>query len=200
MESAQLAPVSVIVLFKKIHEHRADDYHTLPVRLPCPRCRLPLTLTHDIVKSGLVTYHRCDRNHGRLTTFFHFLREKQFVRNLTPTELNSIKATVAEVRCSGCGGAVDITRDTACGYCGAPLSVLDSQAVEKALEELSERQSRGSDPARVAAAMYEALMVEPARMRAHERKAAEIPGTASITNATDLVLSGISGLVSRFLK
>ena len=148
----------------------------------------------------LVTYHRCGRDHGRLTTFFHFLREKQFVRNLTPMELHSIKATVAEVRCFGCGAAVDITRDTACAHCGAPLSVLDSQAVEKALEELSERQARGGDPARVAAAMYEALMVEPVRMRAQERKAAEIPGATSITSAADLVLNDISALVSRILK
>ncbi|HTE15014.1 MAG TPA: zf-TFIIB domain-containing protein, partial [Burkholderiales bacterium] len=90
MESAQLAPGGTIELFKKIHQHRDDGYHTLPARLPCPRCNTPLRLTNDIVKSGPVSYYRCSANHGRLTTFFHFLREKKFVRNLTPKELNSI--------------------------------------------------------------------------------------------------------------
>ncbi len=195
MESAQLAAGGVIGLFKKIHAHRDDGYHTLPACLPCPRCRSALKLTHDIVKSGRVSYHRCDANHGRLTTFFHFLREKKFVRNLTPKELVSIKATLAEVRCSGCGGAVDIQRDTACGYCRAPLSVLDAQAVEKALAELSERQARGSDPAQVAAALHQALMVEPARSR---KAAASANNETSLT--TDLVLGGIAVLVGSFLK
>ena len=52
MESAQLAPDGVIALFRKIHEHRGDSRHALPSRLPCPRCRQPLALTNDIVKSG----------------------------------------------------------------------------------------------------------------------------------------------------
>lgn len=195
MESAQLAPGGVIELFKKIHTHRDASYHTLPARLPCPRCRTALKLTNDIVKSGRVSYHRCDANHGRLTTFFHFLREKKFVRNLTANELTSIKATLAEVRCSGCGGAVDIQRDTSCSYCRAPLSVLDAQAVEKALAELAQRQTRGSDPAQVAAALHQALMVEPARSR---KAAAAASNETSLT--ADLVLGGIAVLVSRFLK
>ena len=161
---------------------------------------MPLKLTNDIVKSGRVSYYRCGANHGRLTTFFHFLREKKFVRNLTPQELNSIKATLAEVRCSRCGGPVDITRDAACGYCRAPLSVLDAQAVEKALAELAARQAHGTDPAQVAAAMHQALMIEPRRAQARERKAAGFSGDDSPLLDTDLVLGGISALVSTFLK
>lgn len=200
MESAQLAPGGTIELFKKIHQHRDDGYHTLPARLPCPRCREPLKLTNDIVKTGRVSYYRCVSNHGRLTTFFHFLREKKFVRNLTPKELNTIKAKIAEVRCSGCGGPVDIQHDTACGYCRAPLSVLDAQAVEKALAELSDRQRHGSDPVQVAAAMHQALMIEPRRARERDRKATGMPGDSSPELTTDLVLGGISALVSVLLK
>jgi Zn-finger nucleic acid-binding protein len=200
MESAQLAPGGTIELFKKIHQHRDDGYHALPARLSCPHCQAPLKLTNDIVKTGRVSYYRCVANHGRLTTFFHFLREKKFVRNLTPAELNTIKAQLAEVRCSGCGGPVDIQHDTACGYCRAPLSVLDAQAVEKALAELSDRQRHGTDPAQVAAAMHQALMLEPRRARERERKAAGVPGDISSDMATDLVLGGISALVSNFLR
>lgn len=200
MESAQLAPGGTIALFRKIHAHRADGYHALPARLPCPRCHEPLKLTNDIVKTGRVSYYRCGTGHGRFTTFFHFLREKKFVRNLTPAELNTIKAKLAEVRCSGCGGPVDIQRDAVCGYCRAPLSVLDAQAVEKALAELSQRQAHGSDPARVAAAMHQALMLEPRRARVRDRKSAGLPGDMSPELTTDLVLGGISALVDVLLK
>ena len=199
MESAQLAPGGTLELFKKIHAYRDHVYHTLPARLPCPRCQTPLQLTNDIVKTGRVSYYRCATGHGRLTAFFHFLREKKFVRNLTPQELNSIKVKMAEVRCSGCGGPIDITRDTACGYCRAPLSVLDAQAVEKALEELWRKQSHGSDPAQVAAALHQALMIEPKRAQQRERQAAPVMDSPTTLSA-DLVLNGISVLVSRFLK
>jgi len=200
LESAQLAPGGTLELFKKIHQHRDDGYHALPEHMACPRCRAALKLTHDIVKTGRVSYYRCNTGHGRLTTFFHFLREKKFVRNLTSQELNSIKATIAEVRCSGCGGPVDITRDAACGYCRAPLSVLDAQAVEKALAELTTRQAHGTDPAQVSAAMHQALMIEPRRAQARERKAAGLSGSDAPLLTTDLVLGGISALVSSFLK
>ena len=152
LESAQLAPGGVIELFRKIHAHRADVRHALPERMACPRCKQTLKLTNDMVKSGPVSYHRCVQGHGRLTSFFHFLREKEFVRNLTLRELNSIKERLAEVRCSGCGGPIDLTRDTACPHCRAPLSVLDAQAVEKKLNALAERQAKSKDPVRLAVA------------------------------------------------
>lgn len=195
MESAQLAPGGVIALFRKIHEHRGDSRHALPSRLPCPRCRLPLALTNDIVKSGRVVYHRCGENHGRLTTFLHFLREKKFVRDLNAGELASIKARVAEVRCSGCGGPVNIKNDSACGYCRAPLSVLDADAVEKTLGELSVRQARGKDPARIAAALHDAFVVQPGRESAQERARTTMPVVDVSLSSADLVLGGISLLV-----
>lgn len=195
MESSQLAPGGVIELFRKIHEHRADTRRALPSRLPCPRCRQPLAVTNDIVKSGRVSYHRCASNHGRLTTFLHFLREKEFVRNLNARELESIRAQVAEVRCSGCGGPVDITRDTACGYCRAPLSVLDADAVEKALKDYSEKNAQRNDPARIAAALHEALVVQPERARARERARNLAPAADVSWSTTDLVLGGIALLV-----
>ncbi len=200
MESAQLAPGGVIALFRKIHEHRADPRHALPARLPCPRCRQPLRLTNDIVKSGRVSYYRCGEDHGRLTTFLHFLREKKFVRNLNAKELASIKAQVAEVRCSGCGGPVNIQSDTACGYCRAPLSVLDADAVEKALKEYTDKHVHLSDPAHIAAALHEAMVMQPARSRARERAGVALPAADISWSTTDLVLGGISLLVRHLAK
>ena len=204
MESAQLAPGGVIALFRKIHEHRGDSRHALPSRLPCPRCRQPLALTNDIVKSGRVVYHRCAQNHGRLTTFLHFLREKKFVRDLNATELASIKARVAEVRCSGCGGPVNIKSDTACGYCRAPLSVLDADAVEKTLKAYADKHAQSNDPARIAAALHDALVVQPERARARDRARAQtefaLPVVDISWTTTDLVLGGISLLVRSLAK
>jgi Transcription factor zinc-finger len=195
MESVQLAPGGVIALFKKIHEHRGDARHALPARLPCPRCREPLKLTNDIVKTGRVTYHRCTQNHGRYTTFLHFLREKKFVRDLTAGEIDTIRAQLAEVRCSGCGAPVDIKTQTACGYCRAPLSVLDADAVEKALREYAGEHQRRNDPARIAAALGEALVTQPMQARARDRAAAAAPGTDVAVATGDLLLSGIAALI-----
>jgi Zn-finger nucleic acid-binding protein len=200
MESAQLAPGGVIALFRKIHEHRADARHALPQRLPCPRCRQPLAMTNDIVKAGRVSYYRCAQNHGRMTTFLHFLREKRFVRDLNAGEIATIKAQLAEVRCSGCGGPVDISRETACGYCRAPLSVLDAEAVEKALKDYADKHQQRTDPARIAAALHDALVVQPARARAREQPATVFQQTDAAWSTADLVLSGISMLVRSLAK
>jgi hypothetical protein len=198
MESTQLAPGSVIALFKKIHEHSTEACQPLPVRLPCPRCREPLVLTNDIVKSGRVTYHRCGQNHGRLTSFLHFLREKQFVRDLNAKELESIKARVAEVRCSGCGGPVDIKTDTACSYCHAPLSVLDADAVEKALKAYGDKQAGRKDPARAAAAINNSFAAQPSHAPARARTFS--PAADESWSGADLVLGGIALLVGALVE
>jgi hypothetical protein len=74
--------------------------------------------------------------HGRLITFYHFLREKQFVRSLSGAEIMRLQATVKQVRCSSCGGPVNVEKDAACSYCHAPLSILDTDAVQRTLAEL----------------------------------------------------------------
>ena len=48
--------------------------------LKCPRCDLRLLLTNDRQRNTPFRYRRCAREHGRLITFFDFLREKDFVR------------------------------------------------------------------------------------------------------------------------
>lgn len=197
MESLQLAPGGIIALFEHIHEHRADARHALPARLPCPRCREPLTLTNDVVKTGRVTYHRCKQNHGRFTSFLHFLREKRFVRDLTAGEIAGMRAQLAEVRCSGCGAPVDIKSETLCGYCRAPLSVLDADAVEKALKAYAGEHRRRNDPARIASALQEALVSQPMKARARDR-ATNAAGESWLTG--DLVLSGISALMRSLAK
>jgi hypothetical protein len=114
------------------------------------------------------------------------------VRDLTAGEIDTIRAQLAEVRCSGCGAPVDIKTQTACGYCRAPLSVLDADAVEKALKDYAGEHQRRNDPARIAAALGEALVTHPVQARARDRAANVAPGTDVAVATGDLLLSGIA--------
>jgi hypothetical protein len=148
-ESAQLTPGAVLDLFRLIHERRNDALRPIADVSHCPACRGKLALTYDIQRSNRISYYRCPEGHGRLTTFFQFLREKNFVRSLTAPEIERLKVTVAQVRCSSCGAPVDLARDAQCAYCHAPISILDADAVNKAIAELSgaERRPVTADPA-----------------------------------------------------
>src|SRR5258708_2993742 len=124
-ESQQLTPGAVLEVFKTIHERRAPSRNPLPGLLSCPRCQARLALTHDLQHTTHFTYFRCEFGHGRLTPFFQFLLEKNFVRPITGAELADLKAKVRTIQCSNCGAPVDLQQDTACKYCGSPISLLD---------------------------------------------------------------------------
>lgn len=150
-ESAQLTPGAVLDLFRQIHEHNDQPPRPLGETLRCPACRERLLLTQDIQRTNRISYYRCAAAHGRLTTFFQFLREKQFVRSLTAPEVAQLKAHVAQVRCSGCGAPVDLERDAQCGYCRSPISILDADAVKRTIAELglAERMRKPPDPVKI---------------------------------------------------
>jgi hypothetical protein len=144
-ESAQLAPGAVIQLFAEINAHDGQPRRALGENMHCPTCRERLLFTLDVQRSNRISYYRCPDSHGRLTTFIEFLREKNFVRSLTPPEVARLRVNVAQVRCSSCGAPVDLTRGT-CPYCQAPISILDADAVKNTLAELrSAQQTRHID-------------------------------------------------------
>ena len=148
-ESSQLTPGATIELFRAIEAAGEANAKPISPSSKCPVCHKGLLLTHDIQRTNRFTYHRCPEWHGRFITFFHFLREKHFVRSLSNAEIEQLRVTVKQVRCSSCGGPVTIERDAACRYCQAPVSILDADAVGRALRELDaeeHRRPRG-DPA-----------------------------------------------------
>ena len=147
LESTALSPASVIDLFRRIHTHRDDNRNIVSLQGACPVCESKLLQTNDIGRGGRFTYHRCPQQHGRLISFAQFLREKNFVRTLKDQERKALSATVRQIRCSSCGAGVDIAHDAACKHCGAPVSVLDEQAVAKALTEFDARANRQRDAA-----------------------------------------------------
>jgi hypothetical protein len=144
-ESAQLAPGSIIQLFRDIHEHRDEPAREIPPDSKCPRCPAKLALTQDIQRTNRITYYRCPSGHGRLTTFFQFLREKNFVRTVTEPEMQALRAQVKQVRCSSCGGPIDLVNQTACPYCKAPVSILDPEAVSRTLKELDSQERKAGN-------------------------------------------------------
>lgn len=145
-ENMQLASRSLLELFELIHAHQNESVNPLPARMACPRCSDPLVLTHDMQRSTRFVYYRCERQHGKLSAFYQFLREKNFVRNLSPIEVARLKVEVRQVRCSGCGAPINLDTDSACPFCRAPIAVLDADAMQVALSGLlaDERQQRSA--------------------------------------------------------
>lgn len=142
-ESLQITPGGVIELFRLIHDHRDDQ--RLPLRdvLQCPRCDERLLHGLDLTKhGGRFNYHRCLQKHGRFTPFAQLMIEKGFVRQLNDREINVLAAKVGTIRCTGCGAPVDIRKDHACQHCRAPISILDPDAVDKALARLDQAETR----------------------------------------------------------
>ena len=135
-ESLLLAPGAILTLFTLIHEHRGEQQHRALARPACPRCRVGLAVTHDRQRHVQFHYWRCPDDHGRLTTFVEFLREKDFVRPLAPAELASLRERVRTVRCDGCGAAIDLNEGSECRYCRSPVSTLDPQHVDSVVREL----------------------------------------------------------------
>jgi len=135
-ESLHLAPRGTLDLFEVLYQHQDDPRHALAGRLTCPHCRRRLSLHQDIGKGGRFSYYACPAGEGRLTPFSEFLKEKQFVRGLTPLEKNRLRAEVKTVQCSSCGAPVDLANGFQCGHCGSPITVLDADAVEKTLRDL----------------------------------------------------------------
>jgi hypothetical protein len=206
LESAQLAPAAVIELFRLIHDHRDRPARPLAERMACPECATPLAFTHDLQRTNRINYYRCPQSHGRLTTFLQFLREKQFVRSLSSAEIDRLRAAVKQVRCSGCGAPVDVAKDAACGFCRAPLSILDPDAVNEALarwQAAASTAGRSSPAAPASAGQPDADAVLQALLASGKedpQRAAWRLGTTPVNSTrelVDLVAEGLHALFSR---
>lgn len=146
LESTSLSPGSVIDLFKRIHAARDGARNLVRLQSSCPICAASLSNTSDLAKGGRFTYLRCGNGHGRLIAFTQFLREKNFIRSLQPNEIAALSVKIKQIRCSSCGGPINLENDKACNHCGAAISVLDDAAVEKALGTLAAMEGAHATP------------------------------------------------------
>jgi hypothetical protein len=141
-ESLALTPGAVLRLFRELNEHRAERHPFQPDAMDCPRCHRRLVATSDRARATPFAYWRCPGDEGRATTFFDFLREKNFVKPLSPERLAELRRYAPSVHCSACGAPIDLARESVCGHCGAPLSMLDPDQVETMVRDLQRAETR----------------------------------------------------------
>jgi hypothetical protein len=188
-ESLALSPGGTLALFRLIGDHSGKRSFSNADLARCPRCKARLRLTQDMQRTTRFSYLRCPNDHGRLTTFFDFLREKDFIRPLTPEQLRELRQNVQSVNCSNCGAPVDVTDGSACTHCGSPLSMLDLKQAEKLVAQLQKADARERGP------------IDPALplnlLRARRESEAAFPRDRGVDwSPTDLVEAGIQAVAS----
>jgi len=148
-ESLRLAPSSTLRLFRLIGEKAGERRGPMATKPHCPRCGSLLVKTHDRQRNTQFQYWRCKERHGRLISFFDFLREKDFIRPLSAEQIAELRQSVQTVNCSNCGAAIDLMHASTCGHCGSPLSMLDTKQAQKLIRQLqqADRTDRPVDPA-----------------------------------------------------
>lgn len=124
-ESVQLSAASVLRLFRLVSDAGGAACAPLSALAACPRCHVPLVVTHDQQRQSRFEYRRCAAGHGRLITFVNFLREKDFIRPMSATQLAELRQHLQSVNCSNCGAPIDLAKATVCAHCASPLSMLD---------------------------------------------------------------------------
>lgn len=188
-ESVQITPGGIIELFKLLHEHRDDQRAPLRDPFHCPRCREKLLHGLDHAKhGGQFNYHRCLQKHGRFTSFGQFMIEKGFVRQLAAAEIAALATRVGTIRCDGCGAPVDIRRDHACTHCKAPISILDTEAVEQALARYQHAETKRTTVN--VEALGDAIVMRE-REKSRQSRLKREPENANLADVIDLVSAGI---------
>ncbi len=196
-ELMQLAPGGTVQLVSLFADHTkaGDARPPLTPGLACPRCRRPLADVHDMQRGTRFTYAKCPEDHGRLMTFYQFLRAKNFVRALGAAEIDELRRHVRQVNCVNCGAAVDVGADTACRFCRTPIAILDPDQLRKAVDELRRSLEAKSPDATLP------LTMAIERMRA-DRAFVTTPGATRpptvldlfFGNAADPVMEGLRAL------
>jgi Zn-finger nucleic acid-binding protein len=196
-ESVALTPGSTLALFRIIGEKLAKQQHVNADLAKCPRCKGRLRRTQDMQRNTRFEYLNCPNGHGRLVSFFDFLREKDFIRPLTPQQISELRQSVGSVNCANCGGPVDLAKGAACAHCGTPLSMLDMKQAEKLVSQLQKAEDRANQP------VDPTLPLELMRVRRETERAFEgIPDRElwfKDVVSTDLIGASLAS-VARWLK
>src|SRR5437773_7226257 len=145
-ENSRLSSGSTVKLFHLMAEHRSPEGSRSersaggPLRqpLPCPQCQDHLALVHDMQQRGTkFDYWRCPK-HGHFITFLQFLKEKDFVRPLTPKQIAELRQNVQILNCSNCAAPIDLGQQSTCPHCGSPLSMIDMKQIAAHVRELEQ--------------------------------------------------------------
>ena len=196
-ESLRLTPGATLSLFRVIGENIAQPAASRADLAKCPRCHARLRPTHDMQHTTRFEYLHCPHDHGRLTSFFDFLREKNFIRPLTPEQIAELRRNIQIVNCSNCGGPIDLALGGDCSHCGSPVSMLDMQQAASLVAQLRSADAGEKQP------IDPALPLAMARARREAEQAfAGLEGDAMWwrdASNSGLVGAGLSAL-ARWLK
>ena len=135
-EQFRLTPAATLLLVRRVEASRDQPRQRVGTRLPCPRCRLALGVTYDIIRDDKYRYFRCPDHHGLFMPFFEFLRSQGLVRGLTPQEVDALKRKLMSITCSSCGAPIDLQTQTKCASCGSGLAIVDLDHLGDALRQL----------------------------------------------------------------
>lgn len=194
-ELLQMAPGATVKLVSLFVEDKAAARVPLGQALTCPRCSRRLEDVQDMVKGTRFTYARCPDEHGRLLTFYQFLRARNFVRTLGAAEIDELRQHIRQINCANCGAPIDIGRDTACPSCRTPVAVLDPAQLSKAVEELKRSLAQKAlDPTLPLQMAIERMKSE--RIFADAEGSAHPPSVMDLFfgNATDPIAGGLRAL------
>jgi ribosomal protein S27AE len=200
MESVRISADGMVSLFRFIHEHRDDARNTLSERYACPVCRSTLVKSHNLTKHGKTLQYRCPHGHGHMVTFVQYLRENGYVRELSVTEVDELKAQHVQLSCTNCGAPLNLLHQHACGHCGSPLVMLDVQKAVAAMEaratQLRQRpptfgQRQGSPLPEQAAEVIIAMHRMEQQYEAERKQRRQMRGTDLLTGALGLIVGGL---------
>jgi hypothetical protein len=128
-ESLQLSAAATLSLFRIIGERVGRPQLQDSDAAKCPRCNGRLRKTRDMQRNTRFEYFKCPNEHGRLISFFEFLKEKDFIKPLTPKQIAELRRNVQTVNCS-------------------VLSMLDMNQAERVVQQLrdADRTGKPLDP------------------------------------------------------
>jgi ribosomal protein S27AE len=192
MENHALTPGATLKLFREMGAAVEHAKRPLQANKRCPRCGHGLMPAVDKQRSTSFETFRCREGHGRYMTFTSFLRAKSFIRDLTPAEVHDLRRHVRAIKCTNCAAAVDITKESSCSYCRAPIAMLDPEQLANTISELeaAEQKRQTLDPSLPLRLAHERLKAErvftdiAANARAH-------PGGWTSLSLVDTGLSSI---------
>ncbi len=88
-----------------------------------------------------------------------------FVRLLTQPEIDDVARKVAVIPCTGCGAPVDIRKDPACPHCRSAFSLIDPEAVERAMQGYAKAVKKKPDEVKLPELADALIMLERDRQR-----------------------------------
>jgi DNA-directed RNA polymerase subunit RPC12/RpoP len=129
-ESLKLEAGSAKKLKLLIEENSSATKPAVSPSIKCPRCQAALHFTYDLQANTRFSYWRCEP-HGRFIPFLDFLKEKSFLRALSRKEVDDLRQQLGAINCANCGAPLNLTRGSACDYCGSPVPMLATNLNEE---------------------------------------------------------------------